>query len=106
MLEVTAARFGAKVLYITKTPGVDVHTHAQLHADEIDRVVRCNGAQEIRYTNGGRIVYLSPKRNVGRGYSADIISVPEETTQDSLIDLIPSLQTSQHGRFVIRFTDR
>jgi hypothetical protein len=59
-------------------------------------VRRVNGQHEISFPNGGRIRFLSFSQSA-RGSVFDRVYVPLQTPSDTLMELIPSLATSDDG---------
>ena len=59
---------------------------------------RTNGAQEITFPNGGRILFLIPQRI--RGLRLDRAYVPGGLADDAFIAVLPALATSKDGAVV------
>lgn len=76
----------------------DFQAADQVCQDSAATIRRTNGAQEISFPNGGRILFLTPQ--CVRGLSLDRAYVPSGTTEDVLHVLMPALQASNDGMLV------
>lgn len=71
--------------------------------DNVERIVRANGAERITFKSGGFIAPVGLTGSRGsRGIAADVLYLLDVAKDDpALVDVLPSLDTSEHSSIVV-----
>ena len=100
---VTHARAGSQVLVLGQTwdDARDMQLEAvNIGAGDITRVTRSRGQEAIRFRGGGSIWFLSHRSSM-RGYSADVVYLPDWrmiTDDEFMRELLPVFAGRGHER--------
>lgn len=103
-MELTLARAGRTVLYIADNPE-EARSVIDLICDEaqVESFCRIQGREEIRFTNGGRLLFRLAYSSGHRGISADAVSVSHSQVHDIgwMLNVYQCL-VPRDGRLLIR----
>lgn len=104
-VEVRAAQAGSTVLYIADSMDeACTILNAEADAPGVESMRRVNGREQIRYSNGGRLIFTSTRNQGHRGYSADVVSVSAHThaNPDYMASVYPCMDTRAQARIIVR----
>lgn len=90
------SRVGVFASTLTEVQAICIAMADYIEDHEQATVRKVNGQHEISFPNGGRIRFLSFGQSA-RGSVFDRVYVPLQTPSDILMDLIPSVSTSDDG---------